>query len=74
MQDASTADMIFGVAALITELSRGMTLLAGTVILTGTPDGVGVARTPPRFLQDGDVVEVEIQGVGLLQNTVRNAP
>jgi 2-keto-4-pentenoate hydratase/2-oxohepta-3-ene-1,7-dioic acid hydratase in catechol pathway len=72
MQDGSTADMIFSVAELITELSRGMTLLAGTVILTGTPDGVGAARTPPRFLQNGDLVEVEIEGVGMLENLVRD--
>jgi 2-keto-4-pentenoate hydratase/2-oxohepta-3-ene-1,7-dioic acid hydratase in catechol pathway len=64
--------MIFSVADLITELSRGMTLLAGTVILTGTPDGVGAARTPPRFLEDGELVEVEIEGVGMLENLVRD--
>ncbi|MCH7571597.1 MAG: fumarylacetoacetate hydrolase family protein [Planctomycetes bacterium] len=73
MQDAYTADMIFPVAVLIAELSRGMTLLAGTVILTGTPGGVGAARTPPRFLSDGDVVEVTIDRIGTLSNPVRRA-
>jgi len=70
MQDGSTADMIFPVAALIAELSRGTTLLPGTVILTGTPSGVGAGRTPPVFLQAGDEVEVEIDGPGVLCNTV----
>jgi 2-keto-4-pentenoate hydratase/2-oxohepta-3-ene-1,7-dioic acid hydratase in catechol pathway len=71
MQDDSTAKMIFSVAHLIAELSRGMTLLPGTVILTGTPAGVGMARTPPVWLKDGDVIEVEIQSLGVLRNTVR---
>ena len=70
VQRASTGSMIFSVARLIAELSRGTTLLSGTVILTGTPAGVGAGRTPPRFLRDGDVVEVEIAGVGLLRNPV----
>ncbi|MCP3902505.1 MAG: fumarylacetoacetate hydrolase family protein [Planctomycetes bacterium] len=70
VQDASTADMIFPVRTLLAELSRGTTLLAGTVILTGTPAGVGAARTPPRFLRDGDVVEVMIDGVGRVRNAV----
>ena len=72
VQQASTATMIFPVARLIAELSQGTTLLAGSVILTGTPAGVGAGRKPPRFLRDGDVVEVEISGVGLLRNPVRN--
>ena len=70
-QDARTSQMIFPVATLISELSRGTTLLPGTVILTGTPSGVGMARTPPVWLGDGDVVEVEIEGVGLLRNRIR---
>ncbi|MCH2143587.1 MAG: fumarylacetoacetate hydrolase family protein [Phycisphaerales bacterium] len=70
MQDSSTADMIFPVATLVSELSRGMTLLAGTVILTGTPAGVGAARDPRRFLRDGDVVEITIESVGTLSNPV----
>jgi len=70
MQDSSTADMIFGVATLISELSRGITLLPGTVILTGTPPGVGMARTPQVFLSHGDTVEVEIERIGVLRNKV----
>jgi 2-keto-4-pentenoate hydratase/2-oxohepta-3-ene-1,7-dioic acid hydratase in catechol pathway len=72
MQDASTADMIFPVARLIAELSSGTTLLEGTVILTGTPSGVGAARTPPRFLRDGDIIEITIDGLGTLRNPVRH--
>jgi 2-keto-4-pentenoate hydratase/2-oxohepta-3-ene-1,7-dioic acid hydratase in catechol pathway len=72
MQEGSTADMIFSVAGLIAELSRGLTLQAGTIILTGTPSGVGAARTPPRFLEDGDIVEIAIEGIGALRNTVRD--
>jgi len=70
VQRANTGQMIFSVARLIAELSRGTTLMAGTVLLTGTPAGVGAGRTPPRFLRDGDVVEVELGGVGLLRNPV----
>ncbi|MBU3729136.1 MAG: fumarylacetoacetate hydrolase family protein [Phycisphaerales bacterium] len=70
MQDSSTAHMIFPVAALIADLSRGMTLLAGTVILTGTPSGVGHARKPPRYLADGDVVSVTVERVGSIRNRV----
>lgn len=69
-QHASTAQMIFPVARLIAELSKGMTLLPGDVIATGTPAGVGFARTPPEFLSDGDVMEVEIDGIGVLRNEV----
>ncbi len=71
MQSCSTREMLFPVATLVSELSRGTTLLPGTVILTGTPEGVGAARTPPRFLRDGDVVEITIDGVGTLTNPVR---
>ncbi|MBL4698433.1 MAG: fumarylacetoacetate hydrolase family protein [Phycisphaerales bacterium] len=71
MQDATTAQMMFPVDVLIEELSKGTTLAAGTVILTGTPSGVGMAREPAVWLQDGDVVEVEIAGIGLLNNQVR---
>lgn len=70
VQKASTAMMERSVAELIAELSRGMTLLAGTVILTGTPEGVGAARTPPSFLGDGDEVEVSIEDVGRVTNRV----
>jgi 2-keto-4-pentenoate hydratase/2-oxohepta-3-ene-1,7-dioic acid hydratase in catechol pathway len=71
MQDANTSQMIFSVHRLIADLSSGMTLLAGTVILTGTPAGVGAARTPPRFLRHGDVVEITIEQLGTLRNPVR---
>jgi 2-keto-4-pentenoate hydratase/2-oxohepta-3-ene-1,7-dioic acid hydratase in catechol pathway len=73
MQDASTSLMLFSVPKIVAELSRGMTLLPGTVILTGTPAGVGAGRTPPRFLRDGDVVEIEIERIGTLRNPVREA-
>jgi 2-keto-4-pentenoate hydratase/2-oxohepta-3-ene-1,7-dioic acid hydratase in catechol pathway len=67
-QDASTAGMIHPVDAIISWVSIGMTLPAGTLIATGTPEGVGFARTPPEFIQVGDVVEAEVQGVGKLRN------
>ncbi|MBL9149663.1 MAG: fumarylacetoacetate hydrolase family protein [Phycisphaerae bacterium] len=70
VQQASTSLMLFSVATLVSELSRGMTLLAGTVILTGTPSGVGSARKPPRFLVAGDRIEVEIEKVGRVGNVV----
>lgn len=73
MQDANTSLMLFPIAPTIAELSRGMTLLKGTVILTGTPSGVGAGRKPPRFLREGDVVEIEIEGVGRVRNPVRHA-
>jgi 2-keto-4-pentenoate hydratase/2-oxohepta-3-ene-1,7-dioic acid hydratase in catechol pathway len=71
MQDTPTSDMIFSVATLISELSRGTTLLPGTLMLTGTPSGVGMARTPPIFLNQGDLVEIEIDSLGILSNRVR---
>ena len=70
LQDCSTGDMIFDVPALIEFLSGSTTLLPGTVILTGTPHGVGMARTPPRWLQPGDTVVVEIEKIGALTNPV----
>jgi 2-keto-4-pentenoate hydratase/2-oxohepta-3-ene-1,7-dioic acid hydratase in catechol pathway len=70
VQDAGTDGMVFGVARIISHLSQGTTIMAGTVILTGTPAGVGAGRTPPVFLKHGDVVEVEIPGVGHLRNHV----
>lgn len=69
-QRASTADMIFSVRRIVADLSRGMTLLPGDVIATGTPAGVGFARTPPEFLADGDVLEVDIERIGVLRNTI----
>jgi 2,4-didehydro-3-deoxy-L-rhamnonate hydrolase len=73
MQDSSTAQMVFGVAELVSFLSRTMTLEPGDVIATGTPPGVGFTRKPPRYLQDGDRVTVEIERIGALANTVRRS-
>lgn len=70
MQDANTSDMIFSVAQLVSYLSTGMTLIPGTVILTGTPSGVGFTRKPPVFLMPGDTVEVTVEGIGTLTNPV----
>jgi 2-keto-4-pentenoate hydratase/2-oxohepta-3-ene-1,7-dioic acid hydratase in catechol pathway len=74
MQDWNTSDMIFDVPALIEFLSGSTTLLPGTVILTGTPHGVGMARTPPVWLAEGDQVTVEIEKIGALVNPVRDEP
>jgi 2-keto-4-pentenoate hydratase/2-oxohepta-3-ene-1,7-dioic acid hydratase in catechol pathway len=70
-QHSNTSKMIFPIPRLIAELSKGMTLLPGDVIATGTPEGVGFARNPPEFLSDGDVLEVEIEGIGVLRNLIR---
>jgi 2-keto-4-pentenoate hydratase/2-oxohepta-3-ene-1,7-dioic acid hydratase in catechol pathway len=67
-QEGDTRDMIYPVDAIIEWVSKGMTLLPGTLIATGTPDGVGFARTPPEFLKPGDVMETEVRGIGLLRN------
>lgn len=72
MQDASTALMLHPVARIVAELSRGTTLLEGTIILTGSPAGVGFGRTPKVFLKAGDLVEVEITGVGAVRNRVHD--
>jgi 2,4-didehydro-3-deoxy-L-rhamnonate hydrolase len=69
-QRSNTGKMIFSIARLIAELSNGMTLLPGDVIATGTPEGVGFARNPPEFLASGDRLEVKIERIGTLQNTV----
>ncbi|MBV8433530.1 MAG: fumarylacetoacetate hydrolase family protein [Candidatus Eremiobacteraeota bacterium] len=69
-QHSNTSQMIFPIARLIAELSKGMTLLPGDVIATGTPEGVGFARTPPEFLSDGDAMEVDIERIGILRNAV----
>ena len=70
VQDWRTDDMIFSVPELIAFLSAGTTLLSGTVILTGTPHGVGMAHDPPRWLRAGDEVIVEVEGIGALRNVV----
>ena len=69
-QDGSTADMIFPVRSIIEWLSRGMTIEAGDIIATGTPEGVGMGRTPPEYLSDGDVIETEVEGIGLMRNRI----
>jgi 2-keto-4-pentenoate hydratase/2-oxohepta-3-ene-1,7-dioic acid hydratase in catechol pathway len=74
MQDSTTAEMIFGVAYLIEFISRAFTLLPGDVIATGTPHGVGVFRSPQVFMKDGDVVTVEVEGLGQLTNDCREEP
>ena len=73
-QASNTSQMIFGVAKIIASLSSGMTLEPGDVIATGTPDGVGFARTPPEFLRNGSKMEVEIAKIGVLRNVVALAP
>jgi len=72
MQDWNTNDMIFDVPALIEFLSGSTTLMPGTVILTGTPHGVGMAQKPPRWLRPGDTVSIEIEKIGALTNSVEN--
>jgi 2-keto-4-pentenoate hydratase/2-oxohepta-3-ene-1,7-dioic acid hydratase in catechol pathway len=67
-QNGNTSQMIFDIATQIASLSAGMTLEAGDIIATGTPSGVGFAMEPPRYLQDGDVAECEIDGIGKLTN------
>jgi 2-keto-4-pentenoate hydratase/2-oxohepta-3-ene-1,7-dioic acid hydratase in catechol pathway len=69
LQDSTTLDMIFDVPTLVESLSSTMTLRPGAVILTGTPHGVGFARTPPRWLKAGDTVDVEIERLGRLSNS-----
>ena len=72
VQSANTNDLVFSVAALISDLSQTMTLQAGDAIITGTPAGVGAGRKPPLWMKDGDVCEVEVEGLGLLRNVVKN--
>jgi 2-keto-4-pentenoate hydratase/2-oxohepta-3-ene-1,7-dioic acid hydratase in catechol pathway len=71
LQSSNTKEMIFGIPALIAFITRAFTLLPGDLILTGTPHGTGAFRQPPVLLRDGDVVEVEIEGVGTLSNRCR---
>jgi 2-keto-4-pentenoate hydratase/2-oxohepta-3-ene-1,7-dioic acid hydratase in catechol pathway len=70
-QNANTKDMIFPVNVTIEWLSRGMTIEAGDIIATGTPEGVGLGRTPPEYMKDGDVMEAEVEGVGVLRNRLQ---
>ncbi|QBD80880.1 FAA hydrolase family protein [Ktedonosporobacter rubrisoli] len=69
-QSANTSQMIFSIAQTIAVLSAGMTLEAGDIIATGTPSGVGFSRNPPEFLKPGDIVEAEVEGVGLIRNSI----
>jgi 2-keto-4-pentenoate hydratase/2-oxohepta-3-ene-1,7-dioic acid hydratase in catechol pathway len=69
-QDSNTSDMLYNIGRILEILSGGMTLEPGDVIITGTPSGVASGMTPPRWLKDGDVVECEIEGIGILRNRV----
>ncbi len=71
MQDANTSELISTLPEIISYLSKGMTLMPGDIIATGTPAGVGVFRDPPVHLQDGDIVEIEIEGIGAISSRVR---
>ena len=70
MQNACVTEMFRNVVELLVDLSRGVTLLPGTVLLTGTPYGIGMQQSPPRYLRDGDVIDIEIEGVGVVSNHV----
>ena len=72
-QDGNTADMIFGVSELVSELSRGVTLPAGCIFATGSPTGIGFGMNPPVFLKDGDEMVCTIEGLGTLVNTVSDS-
>lgn len=71
-QDANTSDLIFDIPTLIETISAGITLMPGDIIATGTPEGVGIGFNPPRFLKRGDVVAIEISGIGRLENKIGN--
>jgi 2-keto-4-pentenoate hydratase/2-oxohepta-3-ene-1,7-dioic acid hydratase in catechol pathway len=70
MQESNTSDMVFSCAQLVSFISRCMTLAPGSIIMTGTPEGVGFTREPPVFLKSGDMVTCEIDGIGCLANPV----
>jgi 2-keto-4-pentenoate hydratase/2-oxohepta-3-ene-1,7-dioic acid hydratase in catechol pathway len=72
MQNANTKDFLWGVAETIQLITECMTLEPGDVVITGTPAGVGYARTPPVFMKPGDVCEIEIEGIGVLQNSIKD--
>ena len=72
MQDANTRDMIWGVAETIQLVSECMTLEPGDLIIMGTPAGVGQARNPPVWMKHGDTVEIEIENIGILHNTIED--
>ena len=70
-QESTTGQMIFDIPEILSDLSRGVTLYPGDIILTGTPSGIGMAQHPPKFLEHGDIVESEIEGIGTLKNTIQ---
>ena len=70
VQDASTDDLIFDIATLVAEISLALTLEPGDILVTGTPSGVGMARSPQMFMRHGDLCEVAIEGIGTLRNRV----
>src|SRR5262249_42458324 len=72
VQSANTNDLIFDVPSIVAMLSVAMTLEAGDVVVTGTPSGIGAARTPPLWMKASDICEVEIEGIGILRNTIRD--
>lgn len=72
MQDANTDDLVFTIHNLIYRLTECMTLEPGDIIVSGTPAGVGYARTPPVFLKPGDIIEIEVDGIGVLTNTIED--
>jgi acylpyruvate hydrolase len=71
LQDSRTSDLIFDVPTLVAYITNAITLEPGDLILTGTPEGVGVFRDPKIGMKDGDVVEIEIEGIGVLRNPVQ---
>ncbi len=70
-QNSNTNDFIFDIPYLLSELSLGITLEPGDILITGTPAGVGMGFNPPKFMKPGDVVECEVEGIGVLRNTVK---
>jgi 2-keto-4-pentenoate hydratase/2-oxohepta-3-ene-1,7-dioic acid hydratase in catechol pathway len=74
MQEVCITEMFMSVVELLVELSRGTSLLKGSMLLTGTPAGIGMQQSPPRYLQGGDVIEIEIEGVGSVANPVVAGP
>ena len=69
-QDSNTSDMLFDIPTIVEQLSLGITLQAGDIIMTGTPSGVALGMSPQAWLQDGDVLEAEVEGIGVLRNRV----
>ncbi|TPX34926.1 hypothetical protein SmJEL517_g02590 [Synchytrium microbalum] len=72
LQNSNTSDLIFNIRQIIAHCSKGTTLEAGTVIMTGTPEGVGMARKPPVYMKDGDILETEIEKIGILRNKIQH--